>query len=116
MTTTSTFGGNIWDDESMHQHILKLARSGTASVTDIKTQWDKVVRQTRRKPMTITCNGKPKAVLMSPADYQRIAVLVEALIEKEEDAEDFAAILARQNEPDIPFDTVTEDLIRRGIL
>ena len=105
MTTPSTSDGDILDDAVARRQILKFANAGTATVSEVKTQWDKVVRRTRRKPTTITCNGKPKAVLVSPADYRRIAVLVEALIEKAEDAEDAAAILQRQNEKSVLFES-----------
>ena len=91
----------------------KFGNPTTATLTEVKTNWKKVVGRAKRKPVCITQNGKSAGILLSPAAY---ADLIEAWIVAKEDAEDIAAVKASENEPDIPWETVVENLKRDGLL
>ena len=46
------------------------AKTAVATVTELKTQWQKVAACLSRRPVQITHNGKPAGVLISQAAYE----------------------------------------------
>ncbi len=106
---------NSSDGVSAEAVLARISKSvnSAVSVTDVKTRWGEVVKRARRNPMTITCKGKPEAVLLSHADYRHI---VSVLIEQAEHAEDLAAGAAYKPEDCIPYKEIRADLKRNGRL
>ena len=112
MTIPSTYS-TVGHAEKILARIGEKVYSRVVSITDVKTQWATIERKMHRKPMTLTYKGEPKAVLISTADYHEI---LQMLIERQEDAEDLAAIAQHNPEESVPFETVVENLKRDGRL
>ena len=90
--------------------------AGAASVTEVKTEWDKVARRAESRPIEVYRRGERAAVLLSVNDYQRIVNLAELIAEKMEDAEDLADYAQCKSEPSYPFDKLVDELKRDGLL
>lgn len=77
----------------------------TVSVTDARNRLPEVIARSRTEAVVLERRGKPAAVLVSPAQYER---MLEAL----EDAEDVAAFDAALSEEgaNIPWAQVKADL------
>ena len=87
--------------------------AATVSVTEVKTRWGEVVKRARRKPVAITRNGKPQAVLISAAKYAR---LMEEMYERIEHEKDVQSILDADPKDAIPYEEIRANLKRRGRL
>ena len=112
MATLST-DSTVAHAEKILARIGERVASRMVSVTDVKTQWATIEKKMHRKPMMLTYRGKPKAVLISTADYHEI---LQVLIERQEDAEDFSAVAQHNPEESVPFETVVANLKRDGKL
>ena len=112
MTIPSTYS-NVAHAEKTLARISEKIDSRMVSITDVKMQWTTIEKKMHHKPMMLTYKGEPKAVLISTADYHEI---LQMLIERQEDAEDLAAIAQHNPEESIPFETVVENLKRDGRL
>jgi antitoxin Phd len=77
-------------------------------VTEARYRFSEVVETSARQPVYLTKHGRRQAVVLSPAEYER-------LLEAAEDAEDLAAFDAAMAEiiagaPTIPWAQVKADL------
>ena len=77
-------------------------------VTEARDRFSEVVETSSRQPVFLTKHGRRQAVVLSPAEYER-------LLETAEDAEDLAASDAAMAEiiagaPTIPWAQVKADL------
>ena len=110
---TSSIYSNIEHAEKILARIGERIDSRVVSITDVKTQWATIEKKMHHKPMMLTYKGKPKAVLISTADYHEI---LQMLIDRQEDAEDLAAVARHNPEESISFETVVANLKRDGKL
>jgi antitoxin Phd len=77
-------------------------------VTEARERFSEVVETSAHQPVFLTKHGRRQAVVLSPAEYER-------LVEASEDAEDLAASDAAMAEimagsPTIPWEQVKSDL------
>jgi len=77
----------------------------TMSVGDARQHLAEAIDRARRGPVTLTRRGRPAAVLVDAAQFERMVAALE-------DAEDIAAARAAMDEPgdNIPWEQVKADL------
>ena len=94
--------------------LSRLQKPATATLTEVKTQWQKVAARLARRPVQITRNGNTIGVLLSEEAYT--AWLESQMEEEVISPEDLAIINARMKEPGIPWEQVKADMKRDGLL